>query len=68
MTTLPTKIKIEFLKKGVTGAEIARRMGVTRQAIYHHIEGRRKGKRLRKAICDATGLPMSIWEERDKAV
>ena len=68
MITIPTKIKIEFLKKGVSGAEIARRLGVTRAAVYHVIVGRTKTHRIRKAICEATGLRWSIWDELDREI
>jgi transcriptional regulator with XRE-family HTH domain len=68
MISIPTKIKIELLKKGVTGAEIARKLGVHRCAIYLVISGRAKSRRIRKAICEATGLPWSIWDELDKEV
>ena len=68
MISTPTKIKIELLKKGVTGAEIARKLGVNRSAIYLVISGRAKSRRIRKAICEMTGLPWSIWEELDREV
>jgi len=64
--TPPKKIKIEMIKKGITGAEIARNAGVTRIAIYHIIEGRRRSPRLRRAISAALDLPRSIWEEMDR--
>jgi lambda repressor-like predicted transcriptional regulator len=67
MISNPTKIKIEMLKKGITGADIARRAGVTRVAIYHVIEGRVKSTRLRKAIADALGMKIKqIWPENNK--
>lgn len=66
MINTPTKIKIEILKKGTSGADIARSLGYTRVAVYHVIEGRSKSPRIRRAICDALDLPYSIWEEMDE--
>ncbi len=67
MISNPTKIKIELLKNGITGAEIARRAGVTRVAIYHVIEDRSKSRRLRKAIAKALGLPVEeLWPNVNK--
>lgn len=64
MITLATKIKIELLKKGIAGAEIARRCGVTRAAIYHVIEGRVRSHRLRSAIAKAIEIPLKeLWPD-----
>ena len=56
MMKTPTKIKIAFLEKGVSGAQIAREQGVDRTAIYHVIAGRSKSPRLRRAHISATWL------------
>ncbi|GJQ47599.1 MAG: XRE family transcriptional regulator [Candidatus Jettenia sp.] len=62
MITTKQKIKIEFIKKDVSGAEIGRRMGVSRVAVYQVISGKTKSKRLRKAIADAIGMEVSdLW-------
>jgi lambda repressor-like predicted transcriptional regulator len=62
MIKLATRIKIEILKKGISGAEIARQAGVTRVAIYHVIEGRSNSIKLRSAIADALGVRVSdLW-------
>lgn len=67
MMTTATKIKIELLKKGVSGAEIARKEGVDRTAIYHVIKGDTKSPRLRKAIAEAVELPVeALWGEPEK--
>ena len=67
MISRATKIKIEMLKMGVTGAAIAQRLGVTRVAIYHVIEGRRPSARIRHAIAEAVGLKVSdLWSEKNK--
>ena len=64
MMNTATKIKIELLKKGISGAEIARNKGVDRTAIYHVIKGNSKSLRLRKAIAEALGVSYeSLWHE-----
>ena len=64
MIKLATRIKIEMLKKGISGAEIARSVGVTRVAIYHVIEGRSNSKKLRQSIADALGCQVSdLWAD-----
>jgi len=55
MMKLETKIKIRMLEKGISGADIARRQGVHRTAIYHVIAGRSKSRNLRAAIEHALG-------------
>lgn len=71
MVTLATKIKIELLKRGISGAAIARQEGVVRQAIYHVVAGRRRSPRLRGAIARAIGTRVEkLWPEqgrKDKA-
>jgi transcriptional regulator with XRE-family HTH domain len=52
-----------MLEKGISGAEIARRCGVTRGAIWHVIEGRRKSKTLRRAIEKALGE--KFWNNKN---
>jgi len=66
MLSIPLKIKIEMLKKGITGGQIARNLGVTRAAVSITISGKIRSRRIRKAICEATGLPWSIWDEMDR--
>ena len=62
MIKLATRIKIAMLKKGISGAEIARRTGVTRVAVYHVIEGRSQSRKLRQAIADALGVRVAdLW-------
>lgn len=61
--TTAQKIRIEMVKKNIKGAAIARKIGVRRWSINKAITGELKSYRLRKAICEATGLPMSIWDE-----
>lgn len=55
-------IKIEMIKKDVTGAEIGRRAGVDRTAIYRCRDGLIKSYRLRKAIADALRMRVEeLW-------
>ncbi len=60
---LKTKIKILMLEKGVSQAGIARKLGISRSAVNHVINGRVESDRIKKAI--AKGLRMSykkVWD------
>ena len=51
-----------LLDAGISGADIARRLGITRQAVADVISGRRSNPRIRKAIADACGVTVeSLW-------
>ena len=64
ITEKTMKIKVEMLKKRLSGADIARKAGVDRSAIYHVISGRSKSKKLRQAIADALGMSYNeVWGE-----
>ena len=61
-TNLRQKIKIELIKKGIPAAEIGRKLGLTRQAIYQTISGKTKKIRNRKAIAEAIGVEVEdLW-------
>ena len=60
--TLKQKIKIELIKKNIPAAEIARRLGVSRQAVWLTIHGKTKKIRNRKAIAEAIGVKVEdLW-------
>lgn len=62
MTNIRKKVKIAFIEKGVSGAGIARKLGVDRSAIYKTISGEIKARRLRKAIAEAIGAEVEdLW-------
>lgn len=64
MIPISKQIRIEMIKKGIRGAEIARRIGVDRTAIYKTLDGKIKSKKLRKAIAEALGVPYEeLWGE-----
>jgi|GEM_PF-3525401 len=64
MINAPKRIRIEMIKKDITGAEIARNAGVHRTAIYKVIDGSSKSGSLRKAIADALGMGVEeLWEK-----
>lgn len=64
MLTNHTKIKIEMMAREVTGASIARSLGVSRTAICHVVYGRNKSPRIRKAIARALGLKVQdLWPD-----
>lgn len=66
MLATPIQIRIELWQQKTSAAAIARTEGVSRVSIHLTIDGKRKSKRLRKAICRALNLPYSIWEEMDR--
>lgn len=58
-----------MLLRNISGAEIARRAGVNRTAIYNVIDGKSKSYRLRKAIADAIGESVEdLWSEDKKDI
>lgn len=58
------KIRILMLKKGITGGDIARMLGVTRLAVNGVIQGRWPSPRVQKAIAEALGAPYEkLWGE-----
>lgn len=60
--TTKQKIKIELIKYGINGAQIGRKVGVSRDAISKTIKGEIKSRRLRKAIADAIGVKVEdLW-------
>ena len=64
ITEKAMKIKVEMLKKRLSGADIARKAGVDRSAVYHVIAGRSQSKRLRQAIADALDMSYNeVWED-----
>ncbi len=60
----PNWIRGELIKKGLDGAAIAAREGVTTQAISLVILGKRRSFRLRSAIAAALGIEVTkIWPD-----
>ena len=60
---LKTRIKIMMLEKGITQADLARQMSVSRSAVNHVINGRVESVKIKKGI--AKGLGMSykrVWK------
>jgi len=43
-------LRIEMLRRGLTQAEVARRAGVSRQAVYSFIVGRNRSRRILSAF------------------
>jgi len=66
MRTIPLdrKIRAKMINKGLTGAAIARKVGVDRTAISKTVHGKIKSFRLRKAIAEAIGVKVTdLWPE-----
>jgi len=64
-TNAVRKIKIAMFLKGIRQADIAAQNNVSKQAINNTIHGARS-ERLRRAISNILGIPMSIWDEMDR--
>jgi Ner family transcriptional regulator len=61
----PYRLKQKLKKHGISQFDIARQLGLTRQAVNHVVLGRRKSQRVRKAIAEALGLQISdIWPDK----
>ncbi len=58
------KIRMKMILNDVSGAEIARNLGVDRSAVSKTIKGKIKSYRLRKAIADAIGCKVTeLWPD-----
>lgn len=57
------KLKAVLAIKKITQAHIARKIGLTRQAVNHVLSGHVKSRRRREQICKAVGISyVDIWE------
>lgn len=57
--------KILMLRRGITQAEIARRLGVSSTTVSLVVSGRMRSRRVEQAIAESLGLPREIlWPER----
>lgn len=57
--------KILMLRKGITQAEIARRLGVSGATVSLVVSGRMRSRRVEQAISEALGLPRELlWPDR----
>jgi DNA-binding XRE family transcriptional regulator len=67
--SLDKKIRMKMIEMDVSGAEIAREIGVHRSAINNTVKGILKSFRLRRAIADALQLKVTdIWPEKEKTL
>lgn len=67
MGTIEIKKTIQklMIDKDVTGAAIARKVGCTRQNVYHVIRGRQATPTIRQAIAEALGVRVSdLWPDQ----
>ncbi len=63
------KIKALMVLKGVTGVDIARKLGISRVTVAVVLNGHGKSRRVQKAIADALERPVSeLWPEEDHRV
>jgi Ner family transcriptional regulator len=64
----PEDIKAALRKRGVTQADIARRLGVSKTTINYVITGKTLSRRVAEAIAEASGKPLkSLWPKKYEA-
>jgi lambda repressor-like predicted transcriptional regulator len=62
MDMRPTEIKIALIQRGVSQAEIARKLGVAKSSVNQVIDGRAVSHRIRTAVAEAIGIDIArIW-------
>jgi predicted transcriptional regulator len=54
-------IRVKMMERGITGAAIARSLGITTEAVNKEIQGIRTSSRIRRALCDTLELNPAIW-------
>lgn len=60
------QIRAELLRRGVSGAAIARELGLKRSIVSMVITGHRTNPAVRRAIANKLGKPFSeVWGEPD---
>jgi lambda repressor-like predicted transcriptional regulator len=65
----PEQIKAAMRMKGVTPAALAETLGVARSTMSQVISGRAMSSRVRRAIAEVVGMPVStLWPATDKPV
>jgi lambda repressor-like predicted transcriptional regulator len=61
----PEDIKSALRKRGVTQADIARRLGVSKTTINYVITGKMQSRRVAEAIAEAAGRPVkALWPKK----
>lgn len=57
------RLRIAFLRRDRSFADVARRLGITRAAVAHVVVGRKATPRIRRALARAAGRRLSeIWK------
>ena len=61
-------IRARMARKGITGAGIARQLGITRHAVNAVVGGFWRSPRVEKALAEALGISEAkLWGKRKKA-
>ena len=64
----PNEIKSQLVLRGVTATAIARSLGLARPNVTATISGKRRTARIRQAIADAIGRPVSeVFPDQQEA-
>ena len=58
MAMTPVERKVELMKRGVTMASIAKKLGVHFSHVGHVVNDRRRSPEVEKAIAEAIGKPL----------
>ena len=61
------RIKIELMKKGIMGKDIAKVLGVSPSLVSKVIVGKRKNPKVRQALAEIVGVPVEeLWPEPEE--
>lgn len=61
----PNDIRAELVRRGITGASIARELGYTKAHVSAIIKGIRKNAQVQQLIADKLGMPFNqVWPGR----
>jgi len=60
----PTRIKVLMMRRGVSQAKVARRVGMTPAAVSLTVAGKRKNPRIRQDIAELLSVKVTdLWPE-----
>jgi transcriptional regulator with XRE-family HTH domain len=64
-TTITKKIRAAMLLRGISETDIARKLGVVKQAVSNTIHGA-PSAHIREEICRILNTPPDIWKQMDR--
>ena len=61
------QVRIAMLRSRVSQVEVAKKLGVTKQAVNNVVSFQSISERIRQEICSATGASYTeLWEEKER--